>query len=133
MSSLGAGRGLFASLRMLFDSGLGLAKTRLELLGVELEEEKLRILSILGYGAAALLLLGFGLVFFAIFLTVLFWDGYRLLALGLFSALFLGSGGIALSLAWRNGTAGSKLFAASLAELAKDRAALRGDEIQERP
>lgn len=132
MASQEPGRGLLVSLRVLADSALGLARTRLELLGVELEEEKLRILGLLGYGAAALILLGAGLVFLAVFLTVLFWDGYRLLALGLFAAIFLSAGAIALARARHHGRASGRLFSASLAELHKDRAALSGGETPER-
>lgn len=132
MSSPSPGGGLFASLRGLLDTALGLLKTRAELLAVELEEEKLRLLGLLGYGAAALLLLSAGLVFLAIFLTVLFWDGYRLLALGSFAAIFLAAGGVALFVARRHANAGGRLFAASLAELARDRAALKGEPGSER-
>ena len=132
MSLPASGQGLFASLRALLDSGLGLVKTRLELLVVELEEEKLRIFSMLGYGAAALLLLSAGLVFLAIFLTVLLWDSNRLLVLGLFSAIFLGAGGLALYAAWRQSQANGRLFSASFAELAKDRDKLRGETREPR-
>ncbi len=128
MNSQGPQPGLFASLRALLASTLDLARTRLELLGIELEEEKLRILSLLGYGVAALLLLCAGSVFLAIFLTVLFWDGYRLLALGLFTTLFLVTGGVALALAVNHGRAGSRLFSTSLAEMEKDRVALGSGE-----
>jgi len=98
---------------------------------VELEEEKFRVLSLLAYGAAALLLLSAGLVFLAIFFTVLYWDDHRLLALGLFAAVFLTAGGIALYVAWRNGATHGRLFAASIAELTKDREALASGESQE--
>ena len=116
--------GLFASLRGLCSTGLGLLQNRLELLVTELEEEKLRILGLLGYGAAAFLLLGAGIMFLAIFLTVLLWESHRLLVLGLFTMGFLGSGGIALFMAWRCAHAKSRLFSSSLAELAEDRIAL---------
>ena len=132
MSAQGSGRGLFASLQALLGSGLGLVRNRLELLVVELEEEKFRLLTVLGYGAAALLLLSAGLVFLAIFLTVLFWDGYRLLALGAFAAIFLIAGAVALSVAWNQGKAQGRLFSASLAELARDRDALNVDKAEER-
>lgn len=120
---------MFASLRGLLATALGLLQTRAELLALELEEEKIRLLGLLGYGAAALLLLNAGLVFVAIFLTVLFWDGYRLLALGLFALLFLGAGGAAFAAAWRCTRGRERMFAASLDELAKDRAALRGEAV----
>lgn len=125
--------GLFASLRGLLDTGLGLLQTRLELLATELEEEKLRFLGLLGYGAAAFLLLGAGIIFLAIFLTVLFWDSNRLLVLGGFTAAFLICGAIALAMAWRCAHAKTRLFSTSLAELAQDRGALAGQEPRKHP
>ncbi|MDA8256066.1 MAG: phage holin family protein [Betaproteobacteria bacterium] len=116
--------GLFASLKGLAGTAVALLQNRLQLLGVELAEERLRLLSLLTYGAIALVCLAAGLVFLAVFLTVLFWDSHRLLALGIFSALFLAAGGVTLTLAIGHARAGSKLFAASLAELRKDRDAL---------
>jgi uncharacterized membrane protein YqjE len=115
--------GLFASLRGLIATGVEILHTRLELLAVELQEEKTRLLGLLAFGAAALILLAAGLVFFAVFLTVLLWDNNRLLALAVFSALFLGGGFVSLLVAIRHARASSPLFAASLGELAKDRAA----------
>ncbi len=116
--------GLFASLKGLFGTSLALVQNRLQLLGVELAEERLRLLSLLTYGAVALVCLSAGLVFLAVFLTVLLWDSHRLLALGVFSALFLGVGIATLLMAMNFARAGSTLFQASLAELARDREAL---------
>lgn len=117
-------RGLYSSLRGLAATGAALLQNRLELLGAELQEEKARVFGLLVYGAAALLLLAAGAIFLAVFLTVLLWDSHRLLALGVFAALFLAAGAAALSLALRLARQPSTLFAASLAELAQDRAAL---------
>ncbi len=120
--------GLFASLKGLFGTSLALAQNRIQLLGVELAEERLRLLSLVTYGAVALICLSAGLVFLAVFLTVLLWDSHRLLALGVFSALFLGVGITTLLMAMNFAKAGSTLFKASLAELASDREALaQGD------
>lgn len=119
--------GLFASARGLLGTTLALLHNRLQLLGVELAEEKLRLLAILGYGAVAVIGLGAGAVFLAIFITVLFWDEHRLLLLGLFSAAFLGGGYFALRVALRNVRAGSNVFAASLVELRKDADGLTAD------
>ena len=123
--------GLFASLRGLFATGLGLLQTRLELLVTEFEEEQCRLFSLLGFGAAAFVLLSAGTVFLAMFLTVLFWDSHRLLVLGTFTLVFLILGAIAAFLARRQAKAGSRLFSASLAELSRDREALRGDRSGE--
>jgi hypothetical protein len=57
------------------------------------------------------------------------WDSNRLLALGIFSALFLGAGVVSLMMAMNLAKAGSTLFKASLAELAKDRDALAAGRI----
>ncbi|MDK9705068.1 MAG: phage holin family protein [Sulfuritalea sp.] len=115
---------MFASTKGLLGTGVALIHNRLELLGVELAEERARLISMLAYGGAAFLCIAAGLIFLAIFLTVLLWDSNRLLALGIFSALFLGAGIASLMLAMSLGRSGSKLFSASLAELRKDRDAL---------
>lgn len=120
--------GLFASLRGLAATAVGLFKTRLELLATEFEEEKLRIAGLLGYGLAAVLLLLVGAVFLAVFVTVLMWDSNRLLVLGVFAALFLGGGLLALTIALRLARTPSRLFSASLAELGRDRSALEPTE-----
>lgn len=116
--------GLFASTRNLVGTGVTLLHNRLELLGVELAEERLRLVSLLAYGGAAILCIAASLIFLAVFLTVLLWESNRLLALGVFSALFLGAGIASLTLAMSLARSGSKLFSASLAELRKDREAL---------
>ncbi len=117
-------RGLFASTKGLLGTGVTLLHNRLELLGVELAEERVRLVSVLAYGGAAFLCIAAGLIFLAIFLTVLLWENNRLLALGVFSALFLGAGIASLTLAMSLARSGSKLFSASLAELRSDREAL---------
>lgn len=121
-------RGLFASTKGLLGTGITLLHNRLELLGVELAEERVRLVSVIAYGAAAFLCIAAGLIFLAILFTVLLWDSNRLLALGVFSALFLGAGIASLTLALRLARSGSKLFSASLAELRKDREALSAGE-----
>jgi uncharacterized membrane protein YqjE len=116
--------GLFASARGLAATGVSLAANRLSLLGVELSEESSRVLSLLLYGAIAVLALGTGLIFLAIFITVALWDSNRLLALGVFAALFLGAGSVAALVAMNLAKAKTTLFAASLAELRSDHSAL---------
>ena len=118
--------GLFVSLRGLIATAIALAQTRLELLATEFEEEKLRLLGIVLYGVAAFFMLGAGLVLLAIFLTVAFWDSHRLWVLGALTAVFLFAGFGSLLLALRKVRAGSRLFSASLAEMAQDHHALQG-------
>lgn len=123
--------GLLASLRGLLVTATGMLRTRLELFVVELEEEKAHLLTLLLYGAAAFFFLTFGLVMLAIFLTVLFWDSHRLVVIGGFTGLFLTCGAGAVFLVWRLLHRHPRLFAASLDELARDRAALQGGAADE--
>ena len=120
--------GLYASVKGLLGTSLTLLQTRIQLLATELEEERQRVLALLFWGAVAVLALGAGLLFLAIFLTVLLWDSHRLLVLGIFTALFLGIGLVAVYLSYKLGRSPSGLFAASMAELSRDRAALREPE-----
>lgn len=116
------------SLKGLADSGLATLQTRLELFSVELKEEKLRASGFLFDTVLAALFIGFGVVFLMAFLTVLFWDSHRLLALGLATTgLFIAGVWAATRAAGRLRT-GSRLFASSLAEIAQDREALRPRE-----
>ena len=116
---------LAESLHGIVDAGLQTVQTRLELLAVELQEEKLRLTGLALNTVLAGLLLGFGLMFLLVFLTVLFWEEHRLLALGISTAICLIGGLLAASKAAHAFRSGTKLFSASLAELTRDRAALR--------
>jgi uncharacterized membrane protein YqjE len=133
MADRSSGGGLLGSLRGLAVTGLTLLQTRLALLAVEIQEEKTRAVSLAAYSVAAVILLGAGAVFLAVFVTVLLWDSNRLLALGVFAALFLGGGLVCLFAARGFARAPSGLFAASMAELAKDRLAAEAGEESGQP
>ena len=120
--------GLTDRLHGILDTGLHTVQTRLELLVVELQEEKLRLTSLLFSALLAALLLGFGVVFVALFLTALYWEEHRVLVLGVSSTMLMLGGLIAAFKAVREIRRGSRLFAASLAELARDRNALQRRE-----
>ena len=117
-------RGLFASTKGLLSTGVNLVHNRLQLFGVELAEERVRLVSMIAYGVVAVLCIVTGLVFLAIFFTVLLWESNRLLALGVFSVIFLGAGVVGLTLVMKQARSASPPFSASLAELRKDRDAL---------
>ena len=116
----GASGGLYGSLLQLLATAMAVLHNRLELFSVELEEEKLRILRVMAWGAAAFLLLGMGMASLAAFIAVALWDEHRLLALGIITLMFAGAGLLALRAAARWVRAPSGLFAASLAELRRD-------------
>ncbi|TWO81248.1 hypothetical protein CBW56_05540 [Denitratisoma oestradiolicum] len=116
------------SVRRLLAHGLELLQTRVELLVVEVEEERNRLLHLLALGLAGICFLAIGLAFLAAFLTVLLWDSHRLLALGVFSGLFLALAGGLLWLVVNQAGSASRPFSASLSELSRDRAALEPRE-----
>lgn len=113
--------GLSGSLRRLLDQGLELLQVRLELIGTEIELEAQRLLDALLRAVVALLLIGLALLFAAVFVVALCWDSYRLPAL---AGVALCYGAAAL---WFLRSARTRLhqpggsFAASVAELARDR------------
>jgi uncharacterized membrane protein YqjE len=117
-------QGLLASLRTLLHTGVQMARVRIELLGNELEEQKLRLAHGLMLAVAGLLLLLVALVLACGFVLLLVQEGHRLAALAVM-VLAIGGGGVALV---RAGTARLRspagIFQATLDELARDRAAL---------
>ncbi len=120
--------GLLHSLRNFAGTAFAIGHTRLELLSVELQEERARLGSLVLHTLIAAFFLGFGLLLLAVLLTVAFWDTHRLLALGLSTAAFLAIGVFFALAARRRAKAGSQLFRASLEELSRDREAL--DELR---
>lgn len=114
-------RGLFASLRALSSSLVAVVQTRLELLALDLAEEREHLTALLGLALAALFFLGIGVILLVFLVIAVFWDTHRLLVTGGFTALFLLTGGGLAALALRRLRTKPRLFSASLAELAKDR------------
>jgi uncharacterized membrane protein YqjE len=76
-------------------------------------------------GALAVVFVSFGLIFLAVFLTVLMWDSQRLLALGIFTTLFLGGGAVLALLVWQKARKGLRLFGTTREELRRDQERLR--------
>lgn len=114
-------RGLFDSLSGLASTVVAIIYTRLELLSTDLEEDQAHVFSLLGQTLAALFLLGVGVVLATILLVLAFWDTHRLLVLGVLAGLFLTAGLVAGASALYKARNKPRPFAASLAELYKDR------------
>jgi len=112
--------GLVQSLRNLAASAVGVLHTRFELLISEIEEERLRILQLLLWGAVALLFLSFGVLLLTFAVVVLFWDTHRLSSAVVLGVVYLAIGG-AFAVVARRRAQRPRLFTASSAELAKDR------------
>jgi uncharacterized membrane protein YqjE len=73
--------GFAGSLRALGDGVLGSLQERVELLSIELQEEKLRVIQTLAWIAAAMFLGALALIFASATLVYLFWESGRLFAL----------------------------------------------------
>jgi len=109
------------SLRNLAATLVAVLQTRLELLVAEIEEERVRLGRMLALAVVAVFFLSLAVLMFTMFVIVLFWDSYRLPAIAGLAVLYLIIGGVAALAARRLALARSRLFAASLAELGKDR------------
>ena len=105
---------------------VAMARTRLELAAVEVQEEAQRVL---GYVAWALLaaFLGAGaLMLAALFVIVLFWDTHRLLAIGAMAGVFALAAVVILLQVRARFAARPRMMSATLAELNKDLAFIKG-------
>ena len=119
MSDSRANSGLFAALKDVAATLLAGGKTRLELLGNEIEEEKLRAMQLILVAQGMVFCFGVGTLLAVALLTALFWDN-RLLVLAVSAALFLGFGGVFYSKFKRATHRPEHIFAASIAELQED-------------
>ena len=117
--------GFLSSLHTLADGLVGGLKKRLELLAVELHEEKLRLIQTLFWLGAAFFAASLTVVFASLALVCLYWETARLAVLGGLAGFFAFAL-LAVVLAFRRHLSrSSPPFGASLDELRKDRACIR--------
>jgi uncharacterized membrane protein YqjE len=64
-------------LRRILSSTFAIFETRLELLGIELQEEKERLIGVLFLGLAAMMLTMMALITLTVLIAIFFWDTYR--------------------------------------------------------
>lgn len=121
-----SGGGLYHSLRRLVDTAVDILQVRLQLLGSEIEQEKVRLVEAMVQAAIGLVMVALSLVLVLGFVVLLFWEGYRLPAIGVLTLVFAGGGAWLLrnALAKARGPEGGP-FALSLSELRRDREGLR--------
>ena len=117
---------MFDSLKGFAATLVAIVHTRLDLLSTDLEEERARLASALLMLLVALFCIGLGVVLLTILIAVVFWDSHRLLALAGLTGFFLASGVTAFAYARHKLRTKPRLFAASLAELSRDRQHLTG-------
>ncbi len=113
------------SLKGMLSGVLEMFQVRLELLSLEAREEVGRLVQLVVLATLACVLLGLGVGFLAILITVAMWENQRLLALTIFSVLFLTLGAVAVAMFRRSAMQGSRLFESSLAELKQDQDRLK--------
>jgi uncharacterized membrane protein YqjE len=122
MQNSGSGRegGLFESLKTLATTLLAIAKTRLELLSTEVEEQRIWFSSILVWVLVAAFCTCVGFVLATLLIVMALWSTNPLLALGLPTILYLLGAVIAWIIARGKVRGRPRLFTASIAELSKD-------------
>jgi uncharacterized membrane protein YqjE len=119
-----ASSGLLGSVRTLVDNLLGSVHDRIELISVELQEEKQRLIQLFIWISVAIFTGMMALAFASITLVFLFWDSARIAALAGITVLYT-AGAVTAVLTLRKQIARqSKLFSASLQELKNDRACI---------
>ena len=117
--------GLMETIRSFLASWVAVVKTRVEIISVELEEQREWLEHLVLLAVAALFCLSLGLILLTLFVVVLFWEKYPLVVLGGFTVLYLGAG-IGLWLTLKSKLKHKpRLFAATAHELGKDYAALQ--------
>jgi uncharacterized membrane protein YqjE len=109
----------------MLSSAFGLLQTRLELLGIELAEEKERLIAVLFLGLAAMMLGMMALVTLTVLVAIAFWDTYRWQALAGMTILYV-IAALVCALRARSGLRDAPLvFEGLLEEFEKDREAFR--------
>jgi uncharacterized membrane protein YqjE len=120
MSSRPEGReGLFASLKSAAATVLAMGQTRLELLGNELETQKLQALRILLLAQALAFCAGVGVLLLVLWLALLAWE-QRLWLVGGLAAVFVLAAVLFYRALMRAVHTPEPAFAATLAELRED-------------
>jgi uncharacterized membrane protein YqjE len=118
--SVHATDGIVQSGRRILAILVGMMRTRLSLLSVELMEEKSRIWLMLVLTALALIFASMALLMLSLLVIVAFWDDNRLLAIGALLVFYLAAAAVSLLVLRHKAKIGSPLFSHTLHELSKD-------------
>ena len=132
MAAGAGGEGLFTALRNLVATVVAILRTRLELLGTELQEEKVRLLGALVSGLAALFLFGLGIILAIACLAAAFWE-QRVLIFGGSAILLLAVAVVLVFKAKGLAVSSANLFQASVEELKADLVRLRQEVRSRQP
>ena len=117
--------GFIGSFRALGEGLLSSVQDRLELLSVELHEEKFRLIQIFIWISAAVFTGMMAITFASLTIVYLFWETARLAALGGLTVLYAVIWAVIVVAFRRYLARQPKPFAATLGEIAEDRACIR--------
>jgi uncharacterized membrane protein YqjE len=119
--------GLLGSLRGLADGLIGSAHDRLELLALELHEEKHRLIQIFIWISAIVFLAMLAMVFASMAIVVLFWETARVAVVCSLAGIYIAAL-VATALGFKRYLKRQpKPFAATLSELREDRECIRAE------
>ncbi|HAK1939082.1 TPA: hypothetical protein H1Q11_005150 [Salmonella enterica] len=123
----GPSRGLVDNIHRVFTALTGTLHTRLELVAVELEEEKGRIFGLLIMAGLTLIFTALGVISLLVFILLSAPPEHRLMILGSASAVFLVLA-LAFAIFARQRIAGGRMLSETRRQLSKDLSHLKGDE-----
>jgi uncharacterized membrane protein YqjE len=112
-------------LRRIFGSVFSILQTRLELIGIELAEEKDRLLAVLFLGLAAMMLAMMALIALTALIAIAFWDTYRWQSLAGITVVYAIAALVCGLRARSNLHNAPAVFEATLNEFEKDREIFR--------
>ena len=119
--------GLFASLRRMLATLLALVHTRLELVGVEIEEQIEHAAGVLLWSIAAIFFASLTVLLLALTIVIAFWDEHRLLAAGLVTLSFALTALASVLVVRHRLHTRPRFLAATVGELKRDAAVLEGE------
>ncbi|MGP9663837.1 phage holin family protein [Halomonas sp. AOP22-C1-8] len=130
--SLGPTQRVFSAAKRLVRSLVANSETRLRLAVLELEEERARLVTLFLLVGASLLLLLLGVITLTALVVVVFWDSYRLLAIGVSAGVLIAASLLLATIAIRQAKRHTFLKE-TLKQLSADRALLevKGDEANQ--
>lgn len=124
MNSPDSPPGFFDSFRALGDGLIASVKDRIELVSLELQEEKIRLIQIIIWITALLFSCAMAFTFVSVTFVYLFWESARLTVLGGL-AFFYTSAAVVIGIAFRRYLARlPRPFASTIDELKEDRACI---------
>jgi len=122
-----ASAGFVSALRAFADGLFANLEDRLELLGVELQEEKFRLIRIFVWISAVIFSGAMATVFASLTIVYLFWESARLAVLGGLAAAYAVMFGVIVVAVRRYLARQPRPFAASLQEIKADRSCIRNE------